>query len=472
MPTVDPVDVSSVLKGKVATGVPVTVRGWVRTRRDSKAGLSFVHVHDGSCFDPLQVVAPAALPNYESEIKRLTSGCSVIARGVLTASQGQGQAVELQADSVEVVGWVDDPEAYPIQPKRASFEYLREVAHLRPRTNTLGAVARVRHCLSMAVHRYFHEHGFFWVHTPIVTASDAEGAGEMFRVSTLDVANPGAIPRTPDGRTDFSADFFGKEAFLTVSGQLNVETYACALSKVYTFGPTFRAENSNTSRHLAEFWMVEPEIAFADLAADADLAESFLKYIFTALLNERGDDLKFFADRIDKQCIGRLEAFVNSAFERMSYTDAIAALETSGKAFEFPVRWGIDLQSEHERWLTEEHVKAPLVVIDYPKEIKAFYMRMNDDGKTVAAMDVLAPGIGEIIGGSQREERLDHLDRRLAELQLDPQAYWWYRDLRRFGTVPHAGFGLGLERTIIYATGMANIRDVIPFPRTPGHAAF
>ena len=472
MPTVDPVDVSSVLKGKVATGVPVTVRGWVRTRRDSKAGLSFVHVHDGSCFDPLQVVAPAALPNYESEIKRLTSGCSVIAHGVLTASQGQGQAVELQADSVEVVGWVDDPEAYPIQPKRASFEYLREVAHLRPRTNTLGAVARVRHCLSMAVHRYFHEHGFFWVHTPIVTASDAEGAGEMFRVSTLDLANPGAIPRAPDGRTDFSADFFGKEAFLTVSGQLNVETYACALSKVYTFGPTFRAENSNTSRHLAEFWMVEPEIAFADLAADADLAESFLKYIFTALLNERGDDLKFFADRIDKQCIGRLEAFVNSAFERMSYTDAIAALETSGKAFEFPVRWGIDLQSEHERWLTEEHVKAPLVVINYPKEIKAFYMRMNDDGKTVAAMDVLAPGIGEIIGGSQREERLDHLDRRLAELQLDPQAYWWYRDLRRFGTVPHAGFGLGLERTIIYATGMANIRDVIPFPRTPGHAAF
>ena len=472
MPTSDHVDVSSVLKGKVATGIPVTVRGWVRTRRDSKAGLSFVHLHDGSCFDPLQVVAPATLPNYESEIRKLTSGCSVIARGVLAASQGQGQAVELQADSVEVVGWVDDPEAYPIQPKRASFEYLREVAHLRPRTNTLGAVARVRHCLSMAVHRYFHEHGFFWVHTPIVTASDAEGAGEMFRVSTLDLANLGSIPRTPDGRTDFSQDFFGKEAFLTVSGQLNVETYCCALSKVYTFGPTFRAENSNTSRHLAEFWMVEPEIAFADLAADADLAESFLKYIFTALLNERGDDLKFFAERIDKQCIARLEAFVNSAFERMSYTDAIAALERSGKTFEFPVQWGMDLQSEHERWLTEEHVRSPLVVMNYPKEIKAFYMRMNDDGRTVAAMDVLAPGIGEIIGGSQREERLDHLDRRLTELKLDPQVYWWYRDLRRFGTVPHAGFGLGLERTIIYATGMANIRDVIPFPRTPGHATF
>ena len=472
MPTPDHVDVSSVLKGNVATGIPVTIRGWVRTRRDSKAGLSFVHVHDGSCFDPLQVVAPAALPNYESEVKKLTSGCSVIARGVLTVSQGQGQAVEMQADSIEVVGWVDDPEAYPIQPKRASFEYLREVAHLRPRTNTLGAVARVRHCLSMAVHRYFHEHGFFWVHTPIVTASDAEGAGEMFRVSTLDLANLGSIPRTPEGRADFSQDFFGQEAFLTVSGQLNVETYCCALSRVYTFGPTFRAENSNTSRHLAEFWMVEPEIAFADLAADADLAESFLKYIFTALLNERGDDLKFFADRIDKQCIARLEAFVGSAFERMSYTDAIAALENSGKTFEFPIRWGMDLQSEHERWLTEEHVKSPLVVMNYPKEIKAFYMRMNDDGKTVAAMDVLAPGIGEIIGGSQREERLDYLDRRLVELQLDPQVYWWYRDLRRFGTVPHAGFGLGLERTIIYATGMANIRDVIPFPRTPGHAAF
>jgi asparaginyl-tRNA synthetase len=466
------VDVASVLKGRIPTGSHVTVRGWVRTRRDSKAGLSFIHLHDGSCFDPIQVVAPAALPNYDSEVKKLTSGCSVIATGVLTASQGQGQTVEVQADRIDVVGWVDDPEAYPIQPKRASFEYLREVAHLRPRTNTLGAVARVRHALSMAVHRYFHEHGFFWVHTPIVTASDAEGAGEMFRVSTLDLANLAAIPRTPEGRTDFSKDFFGKEAFLTVSGQLNVETYASALSKVYTFGPTFRAENSNTSRHLAEFWMVEPEIAFADLAANADLAESFLKYIFTALLEERADDLKFFAERIDKQCIERLERFVQSPFERMSYSDAVAALEKSGKAFEFPVHWGIDLQSEHERWLTEEHVKAPVVVMNYPKEIKAFYMRLNDDGRTVAAMDVLAPGIGEIIGGSQREERLDYLDRRMAELNLDPQAYWWYRDLRRFGTVPHAGFGLGLERTIIYATGMANIRDVIPFPRTPGHATF
>src|SRR5687767_12321612 len=465
-------DIAALLKGKAPIGSRVTVRGWVRTRRDSKAGFSFIHVHDGSSFDPIQVVAPVQLTNYQAEVLKLTSGCSVIATGVLAQSQGQGQAVELQADAVEVVGWVDDPEAYPIQPKRASFEYLREVAHLRPRTNTFGAVARVRHCLSMAIHRYFHEHGFFWVHTPIVTASDAEGAGAMFRVSTLDLANLGVIPKTQEGRTDFTKDFFGKEAFLTVSGQLNVETYCLALSKVYTFGPTFRAENSNTSRHLAEFWMVEPEIAFADLAADADLAESFLKYILTALLNERTDDMKFFADRIDKDCVKRVEAFVNSPFERITYTDAIAALEKSGKAFEYPVRWGIDLQSEHERWLTEEHVKGPVVVMNYPKEIKAFYMRMNDDGRTVAAMDVLAPGIGEIIGGSQREERLDYLDRRLAELQLDPKAYWWYRDLRRFGTVPHAGFGLGLERTIIYATGMANIRDVIPFPRTPGHATF
>jgi asparaginyl-tRNA synthetase len=472
MAPADYLDIASILKGQVPVGSRVTVRGWVRTRRDSKAGLSFVHLHDGSCFDPIQVVASAQLPNYESEILKLTSGCAVAAFGTLTRSQGQGQAVEVQADAIEVVGWVDDPEAYPIQPKKTSFEYLRDVAHLRPRTNTLGAIARVRHCLSLAIHRYFHERGFFWVHTPIITASDAEGAGEMFRVSTLDLRNLREVPRTPEGAIDFSQDFFGKEAFLTVSGQLNVETYCLALSKVYTFGPTFRAENSNTSRHLAEFWMVEPEIAFADLSADADLAESFLKYIFTALLNERADDMKFFADRIDKTCLARVEAFVKSSFQRMTYTEAIAALERSGRKFEFPVRWGMDLQSEHERWLTEEHVKAPVIVMNYPKEIKAFYMRMNDDGTTVAAMDVLAPGIGEIIGGSQREERLDRLDQRLAELGLDPQVYWWYRDLRRYGTVPHAGFGLGLERTIIYATGMGNIRDVIPFPRTPGHAGF
>jgi asparaginyl-tRNA synthetase len=463
------VSVAHALGGQVATGSNVTVHGWVRTRRDSKAGLSFIHLHDGSCFDPIQIVAPGDLPNYHTEVAKLGAGCAIVVTGTLVASQGKGQAIEIAARAVQVVGWVDDPETYPIQQKRHTLEYLREVAHLRPRTNTLGALTRVRHCLSNAIHRFFHDDGFFWIHTPIITASDAEGAGEMFRVSTLDLAN---LPRTADGRVDFARDFFGREAFLTVSGQLNVEAYCLALSKVYTFGPTFRAENSNTSRHLAEFWMIEPEIAFADLAADADLAERFLKAIFKTLLVERADDMKFFAERVDKDCIARLERFVSASFERITYTEAIAALEKSGKTFEFPVRWGMDLQSEHERWLTEEHVGRPVVVMNYPKEIKAFYMRLNDDGKTVAAMDVLAPGIGEIIGGSQREERLAVLDARLAEANLDPKAYWWYRDLRRYGTVPHAGFGLGLERTIIYATGMANIRDVIPFPRAPGQAAF
>ncbi len=463
------VSISQALAGKVPPATPVTVRGWVRTRRDSKAGVSFVHLHDGSCFDPLQVVVSGELANYQSEVLKLTAGCALVASGVLVPSQGKGQAVELQASSVQVVGWVDDPESYPISQKRHTLEYLREVAHLRPRTNTIGAVTRVRHCLSQAIHRFFHENEFFWIHTPIITASDCEGAGELFRVSTLDLAN---LPRDPAGKADFSRDFFGKEAFLTVSGQLNVETYCLALSKVYTFGPTFRAENSNTSRHLAEFWMVEPEIAFADLAADADLAERFLKYILRALLNERQDDMKFFVERVDKDAISRVEKFVEASFERMTYTEAVAALEKSGKKFEYPVRWGMDLQSEHERWLTEEHVGRPLVVTNYPKEIKAFYMRLDEGEKTVAAMDVLAPGIGEIIGGSQREERLDVLDRRLVEMKLDPKVYWWYRDLRRYGTVPHAGFGLGLERTILYATGMGNIRDVIPFPRAPGQAAF
>ena len=464
--------IADALAGKIPAGSHVTVKGWVRTRRDSKAGVSFIHVTDGSCFDPIQVVASAALPNYASEIQKLTSGCSVVAQGELIQSPAKGQAVEVQAASVEVLGWVDDPETYPIQPKKHSYEYLREVAHLRPRTNTFGAVARVRHCLSMAVHRFFNENGFVWVHTPIVTASDCEGAGQMFKVSTLDLNNPPRTPPHAGGQIDFHQDFFAKPAFLTVSGQLNVETYCMALSKVYTFGPTFRAENSNTSRHLAEFWMIEPEIAFADLSADADLAEAFLKYIFKALLNERQDDMKFFAERVDKECISRVEKFVESSFERITYTDAIGILEKSGRKFEFPVKWGIDMQSEHERYLTEEHVKRPVVVMNYPKEIKAFYMRMNDDGKTVAAMDVLAPGIGEIIGGSQREERLDRLDARLKEMNLDPAPYWWYRDLRRYGTVPHAGFGLGFERTVIYATGLGNIRDAIPFPRTPGNAPF
>ncbi len=460
--------IAEILRGDASIGDEVTIKGWVRTRRDSKAGLSFVNLHDGSCFPMLQVVVRSELANYE-DVAKLTTGCSVEVTGTLVASKGKGQSVEVAATAVDVVGWVDDPETYPVPMKRHTREYLREMAHLRMRTNLFGAVTRVRHCLAQAVHRFLHDRGFYWIHTPIVTASDCEGAGELFRVSTLDAANP---PRRDDGTVDFSQDFFGKEAFLTVSGQLNVETYCLAMSKVYTFGPTFRAENSNTSRHLAEFWMIEPEIAFADLAADADLAEDMLKSIFTTLLNERGDDMAFFNKFVDKGCIARLEAFVESSFERMDYTDAVAALQASGRTFEFPVAWGKDLQSEHERWLTEEHVQRPVVVMNYPKTIKAFYMRLNDDDKTVAAMDVLAPGIGEIIGGSQREERLDVLDRRIEEVGLEVADYGWYRDLRRYGTVPHAGFGLGFERTIVYATGLDNVRDVIPFPRTPNNARF
>ena len=466
------VAIARLLAGDIELSTPVTVKGWVRTRRDSKAGLSFVQISDGSCFDAIQVVAPGELPNYGSEVQKLSAGCSVVATGTLVESQGKGQSVEIHATTIEVIGWVDDPETYPVSAKRHTFEYLREVAHLRSRTNTFGAVARVRHTLSQSIHRFFHERGFVWIHTPIITTSDAEGAGEMFRVSTLDLAN---LPRTADGAIDFAEDFFGREAFLTVSGQLNVETYCCALTKVYTFSPTFRAENSNTSRHLAEFWMIEPEIAFADLSDGADLAEDFLKTIFRELLEQRPDDMEFFRARIDKGVVERLEKFVESSFERMDYGDAITALEKAaagGRKFEFPVKWGIDLQSEHERWLTEEHVGRPVVVMNYPKDIKAFYMRLNDDEKTVAAMDVLAPGIGEIIGGSQREERLDVLDRRIDEMGLPREPYGWYRDLRRYGTVPHAGWGLGFERTIQYATGMANIRDVIAFPRARRSAEF
>ncbi|WP_045727667.1 asparagine--tRNA ligase [Xanthomonas sp. GPE 39] len=463
------VSVEHALAGKIPVGGEVTVRGWVRTRRDSKAGLSFVNVSDGSCFAPIQVVAPAELPNYESEVKRLTAGCAVIARGHLVASQGQGQSFEIQAASIEVLGWVEDPETYPIQPKVHSLEFLRDVAHLRPRTNLFGAVTRIRNCLAQAVHRYFHQNGYQWISTPIITTSDAEGAGQMFRVSTLDMAN---LPRDSKGQVDFGRDFFGKETFLTVSGQLNVEAYCLALSKVYTFGPTFRAENSHTTRHLAEFWMIEPEIAFADLAEDARVAEDFLKFLFRAVLEERGDDLAFLAERVDKTAISKLETFVNSPFERIEYTDAISLLQRSGQTFEFPVEWGLDLQTEHERWLTEQHVGRPVVVTNYPEHIKAFYMRLNDDGKTVAAMDVLAPGIGEIIGGSQREERLDVLDTRMLQFGLDPQHYGWYRDFRRYGTVPHAGFGLGFERLVVYVCGLSNIRDAIAYPRAPGSAEF
>lgn len=465
--------VKDILAGKQEVGSAVVVRGWVRTRRDSKAGLSFIHLSDGSCFDPIQIVASKDLPNYESEILRITAGCAVEATGEVVESPGKGQANEIKAEATKVIGWVEDPETYPLAPKKHSFEYLREIAHLRPRTNTFGAVTRVRHVLAMAIHRFFHENGFYWINTPIITASDCEGAGEMFRVSTLDLLN---LPLAENQGIDFSQDFFNREAFLTVSGQLNVECYSQALNKVYTFGPTFRAENSNTSRHLAEFWMIEPEIAFANLSDDADLAEALLKYIFRQLLKDCPDDMDFFQQRVDKTCIKRLQKFVNADFTRMEYTEAIGVLEKSKPAkegkFEFPVSWGIDLQTEHERYLTEEHVGAPVVVTNYPKEIKAFYMRLNDDDKTVAAMDVLAPGIGEIIGGSQREERLDVLDKRIEEVGLDKEHYSWYRDLRRYGTTPHAGFGLGFERTISYATGMENVRDVIPFARTPGHADF
>ena len=464
--------ISEILSGKYAVGSRITVGGWIRTRRDSKVGLSFLAVHDGSCFDPLQVIAPAELANYTTDIARITTGCAVQATGVLVASEGKGQSVELRAESVQLVGLVEDPETYPMQPKRHTMEYLREVGHLRVRTNIIGAATRVRHCLAMAVHRFFHERGFFWIHTPIITGSDAEGAGQMFKVSTLDFAN---IPKTPDGKVDYSQDFFGRESHLTVSGQLNVETYCMAMSNVYTFGPTFRAENSNTRRHLAEFWMIEPEIAFADLAADAQLAEDFLKYIFNAVLTERADDIAFFEKFVDKTVTSRLQNLVSSKFARMDYTDAIKVLEDavrSGKQFEFPVKWGMDMQAEHERFLTDEVIKGPVAVLNYPKDIKAFYMRNNDDGKTVAAMDILAPGIGEIIGGSQREERLELLDARIDAMGLIKDDYWWYRDLRRYGTVPHAGFGLGFERAILYATGIENIRDVIPFHRAAGQASF
>jgi len=461
--------VRSILAGAAPAGEPVTVRGWVRTRRDSKAGLSFVHVSDGSAFHPVQVVAQASLPNYASEVQKLTAGCAVEATGTIVPSPAKGQPFEMQATGLRVVGWVDDPDTYPIQPKPHSLEFLREVAHLRSRTNVIGACSRVRHALAQAIHRFFHEDGFLWVNTPIITASDTEGAGELFRVSTLDLMN---VPKLDDGRVDFTQDFFGRETFLTVSGQLNVETYCMALSKVYTFGPTFRAENSNTSRHLAEFWMIEPEIAFADLADDATLAERLLKYILKAVLDERADDMAFFEERIEKGIIAKLQGIVDKPFVRMDYTEAIRILESSKEKFEYPVKWGTDLQSEHERFLAEKHVQGPLILMNYPKEIKAFYMRLNDDGKTVAAMDVLAPGIGEIVGGSQREERIEVLDERIEAFGLNPTAYNWYRDLRRYGTVPHAGFGLGFERTVAYVTGLSNVRDVIPFPRTPGSARY
>jgi asparaginyl-tRNA synthetase len=461
--------ITDVLAGKYPVNESITIHGWIRTRRDSKAGISFLALHDGSCFDAIQAIVPNELDNYESDILKLTTGCSVKVSGILVESPGKGQAFEIQATAVDVLGFVEDPDTYPMSAKRHSIEFLREQAHLRPRTNIGGAVTRVRNCLAQAVHRFLHSKGYFWISTPRITGSDCEGAGEMFRVSTLDMEN---LPRNDEGNVDYNQDFFGKETFLTVSGQLNVETYCNALSKVYTFGPTFRAENSNTTRHLAEFWMVEPEIAFADLSDAADLAEEMLKYVFKAVIEERADDMAFFQQRVDKTVLDRLNSVINTDFVRLDYTDAITILENCDKTFENPVSWGVDLNSEHERYLAEEHFNGPVVLQNYPKDIKSFYMRLNDDGKTVAAMDILAPGIGEIIGGSQREERLDVLDSRLEEMGLAINDYSWYRDLRRYGTVPHSGFGLGFERLVAYATGMQNVRDVIPFPRTPNNAAF
>ena len=445
-------------------GKKFTIKGWVRTRRDSKGGFSFLEINDGSSFGNLQVIANNTLQNYQTDILKIGTGCSVVIEGVIKGSPAKGQETELVADSVQVVGWAD-PNTYTMQKKGHTFEYLRTQAHLRPRTNTFGAVARVRNQISKSIHDFFQEQGFLYINTPIITPSDCEGAGHMFRVTTLDFLNPKTIAKAED-------DFFGKPVFLTVSGQLEGETYACALGKIYTFGPTFRAENSNTSRHLAEFWMVEPEVAFNDLIQNMDLAESFIKRIIRDALNQCGEDMQFFEDRIEKGLIQNLELVLNKDFQRISYTEAVEILKNSGQTFEFEVAWGKDLQSEHERYLAEKHFNGPVILYDYPKEIKAFYMRLNDDGKTVRAMDVLVPRIGEIIGGSQREERLEILEARMQGAGLKPEDYWWYLDLRRFGGVPHAGFGLGLERCVQFITGMANIRDVIPYPRTPGSADF
>jgi asparaginyl-tRNA synthetase len=444
----------------------VTVRGWVRTARHSK-GVSFLEVSDGSCLAGLQVVADPTLSNFESDVRGLGTGCSIIAIGALVPSPGKGQRFEVHAQSIEVVGGVDAD--YPLQKKRHSFEFLRTIAHLRPRTNTIGAVLRVRNAAARAIHAFFQARGFVWLHTPIITTSDAEGAGNLFRVSTLDPADP---PRCDGGAVDHARDFFSRETFLSVSGQLEAEIGALALTNVYAFGPTFRAENSHTSRHLAEFWMVEPEMAFCDLRANMDIAEEFLKAVIRGVLDDCSDDMEFFNQRIDDTILATLAHIVETPFERITSSEAVAILEASGRNFEFPVRFGADLQSEHERYLTEEHIQRPVIVTDYPAEIKAFYMYLNDDEKTVRAMDVLVPKVGEIIGGAQREDRTEILSRRMEAAGLPVEHYWWYTDLRRFGSVPHSGFGLGFERVVQFMTGMANIRDVIPFPRVPGSAEF
>ncbi len=447
--------IRELLKSKPNT--PATVHGWVRTVRDQKS-FTFIEVNDGSTLGNLQVIADANIPGYSEALKDLTTGASVIISGELVESQGKNQAIELRASEVRVIG-LCDPAKYPLQKKRHTFEFLRTIAHLRPRTNTQGAVLRVRSALAFATHLFFQERGFLYVQTPLITGSDCEGGGEMFRVTTLEKPDP-------------EKDFFGKSAYLTVSGQLEGEILSCALSDIYTFGPTFRAENSNTSRHLAEFWMIEPEMAFADLKANMECAESYLKFCVSYVLKHCKEDLEFFDKFIENGLLNRLQNVVDSPFAHIPYTEAISILKKAPKNFEFPVDWGIDLQSEHERYLAEEHCKKPVILTDYPAEIKAFYMRGNQDGKTVAAMDILVPKIGELIGGSQREERLDVLEKKLEDFGLKKEDYWWYLELREYGTVPHAGFGLGFERLILFVTGMENIRDVIPFPRFPGHAEF
>ena len=448
-----------------SVGKEVRIQGWVRTRRDSKQ-FSFVEINDGSCQSNLQVIADNSLPNYESDVKSLGAGASVSIRGEIKESGGK-QATELLASELIVHG-LADPQTYPLQKKRHSFEKLREWAHLRPRTNTFGGVMRVRNCISRSIHNFFQESGFLYINTPIITASDCEGAGAMFRVTSMD---PEQLPRA-EGKVDYAQDFFGKSTYLTVSGQLEAEIFACALGKVYTFGPTFRAENSNTSRHLAEFWMIEPEMAFYELTDNMDLAERFLKRVFSDVLRDCAEDMAFFNQWVDKTLLETLKEIIAAEFVRLPYTEAVEILIKSGESFEYPVEWGTDLQSEHERYLTEQHFNSPVILYDYPRSIKPFYMYCNEDGKTVRAMDVLVPKVGEIIGGSQREHRLDVLKGRMGEQGLDPAEYWWYTQLREYGTVPHAGFGLGLERLVQFVTGMGNIRDVIPCPRTPGNADF
>lgn len=447
---------------KELLGKEINIKGWVRTIRQQK-NFAFIEINDGSTLSGYQVIADSTIPNFEQTIEQISTGASLSINGIVNESPGKGQQTELHAKEITIVGTCE-PETYPLQKKRHSFEFLRSIAHLRPRTNTLGAVTRIRNALAYATHKFFQERGFLYVHTPLITASDCEGAGEMFRVTTLNGSE--------QKKDDYSNDFFGKPAFLTVSGQLNAEIYACALSDVYTFGPTFRAENSNTSRHLAEFWMIEPEMAFADLNDDMDCAEDYLRYLVRYILNNCQEDLDLFNRFVEKGLLQRLENVANSSFERITYTEAIDILQKASHSFEFPTNWGNDIQSEHERYLAEEHFKKPVIIKDYPSSIKAFYMRANDDDRTVAAIDVIVPKVGEIIGGSQREERYDVLEKRIEQTGLPKENYWWYMDLRRYGSVPHAGFGLGFERLVQFATGMENIRDVIPFPRYPGHADF